>query len=167
MGNEEKYRALFMATRDAVMTLEPPSWKFTTGNPATITLFGAKDEADFLSYEPWKLSPEVQPDGQLSNEKAKSMIEIAMKDGVNFFEWTHKKINGEEFFAEVLLSKVELDGKAFLHASVRDITERKKNEDNLEKVNKIMIGRELEMKKLKQEITELKNKLTEINLPQK
>ena len=29
------------------MTLEPPSWRFTSGNPATVKMFGAKNEEDF------------------------------------------------------------------------------------------------------------------------
>lgn len=158
---DDKYRALFMASRDAVMTLEPPSWKFTSGNPATIAMFKAKDEVEFLSFEPWKLSPEVQPDGRPSIEKAKAMIEEAMEKGVNLFEWVHKRIDGEEFFAEVLLSRVEQSDNSFLYASVRDITERKRLQNSLEKLNHVMIGRELSMKELKQEIIELKSKLVE------
>ncbi|MFH0739872.1 MAG: PAS domain S-box protein [bacterium] len=158
--SDDKYRALFMASRDAVMTLEPPSWRFTSGNPATIKMFKAKDEAEFLSCEPWKLSPNKQPDGQPSDEKAKEMIEKAMKEGVNLFEWVHKRVDGEEFFAEVLLSRVEQGGKVFLYASVRDITERKEIQNNIEKLNKVMIGRELAMKKLKQKIAELESKKT-------
>ncbi|MDO8524540.1 MAG: PAS domain S-box protein [bacterium] len=160
LTNDDKYKALFMASRDAVMTLEPPSWRFTSGNPATIKMFKAKDEAEFLSCEPWKLSPSTQPDGRPSDEKAKEMIEKAMKEGVNLFEWVHKRVDGEEFFAEVLLSRVEQGGKTFLYASVRDITERKEIQNNIEKLNKVMIGRELAMKELKQKIAELESKKT-------
>lgn len=163
IAGEDKYKALFMASRDAVMTLEPPSWRFTSGNPATIKIFKAKDEAEFLSYEPWRLSPEKQPDGRPSDEKAKEMIEKAMKEGVNLFEWLHKRIDGEEFLAEVLLSKVGEGNGAFLYASVRDITERKEVQNNIEKLNKVMIGRELAMGELKQEVADLKNKLAENN----
>ena len=138
------------------MTLEPPTWKFTSGNPATIKMFRAKNETEFLSYEPWKLSPEKQPDGKPSGEKAKEMIEKAMKEGRNSFEWAHKRIDGEDFLAEVSLSRVGHGEGAFLHALVRDITERKKAQESLERFNKLMVGRELEMKKLKQEIAELK-----------
>lgn len=127
-GMEGRYKGLFSASRDAIMTLEPPSWRFTSGNPATVKLFKAKSEAEFLRFEPWRLSPKYQPDGQASSKKAKKMIEIAMRDGANFFEWMHKKVNGEEFFANVLLSKVGEGDKAFLHATVRDITEQKKTE---------------------------------------
>ncbi len=122
----DKYKALFMSSRDAVMTLEPPSWKFTAANPATVAMFGAKDEQDFLRYPPWELSPKLQADGSNSMGKAMEMIDEAMQKGSNLFEWTHKRINGEDFPAEVLLSKVEEGGKAYLHAVVRDMTERKK-----------------------------------------
>ena len=128
---KDTYKDLFMANRDAIMTLEPPHWRFTSGNPAAIHMFRAKDEQDFLSHEPWKLSPETQPDGQPSGEKAKAMIENAMQEGSNFFEWTHRRANGEDFFAEVLLSKVESRRGDFLHATVREITERKKLEEEV------------------------------------
>lgn len=130
-ASENRYRTLFLSSRDAVMTLEPPNWNFTSGNPATLEMFKAKDEKEFLSYEPWRLSPEFQPDGTPSLKKAKEMIEKAMRGGQNFFEWTHKRINGEDFPAEVLLSRVDYGKKQFLHALVRDITERKKVEEQL------------------------------------
>ena len=69
--SEARHRALYQSSSDAVMTLAPPSWKFTCGNPATVRMFGAKDEAEFISLGPWQVSPEVQPDGRPSAEKAK------------------------------------------------------------------------------------------------
>lgn len=125
LASEDKYRNLFETSRDALMTLEPPSWAFTSGNPATLAMFGAAEEADFTSRGPWELSPERQPDGRLSGEKAREMIETAMSRGTHFFEWTHKRISGEEFSADVLLTRLELEGRTFLQATVRDISERK------------------------------------------
>lgn len=127
----DRYKALFLSSRDAVMTLEPPTWKFTSGNPATLEMFGVKNEGDFLRYEPWTLSPERQPDGRNSMEKAKAMIDIALHEGSHLFEWTHRRINGEDFPTEVLLSKVEENGKSYLHALVRDITQRKRLEEKV------------------------------------
>ncbi len=124
-ASTDRYRALFISSRDAVMTLEPPTWKFTSVNPAALDMYRAKNEKEFLKLGPWNVSPEFQPDGQSSAEKAKKMIEKAMREGSSFFEWTHKRLNGEEFSAEVLLSKVKQKEKTFLHAVVRDITERK------------------------------------------
>ncbi len=129
--SEHKYKELFLASRDAIMTLEPPTWRFTSGNPATLEMFKTKSEKEFIANEPWALSPEFQPDGRISREKAGEMIEKAMREGQNFFEWMHRRTNGEDFMAEVLLSRVEHNGKKFLHAVVRDITERKKAEMRL------------------------------------
>ncbi len=122
---EEQYRVLFESSRDAIMTLEPPAWRFTAANPATVSMFGTAGEHDFLAHEPWDLSPEQQPDGRASDEKASTMIEMAMREGSHFFEWTHRRIGGEEFPANVLLTRVEVGGRSFLQATVRDITDQK------------------------------------------
>ena len=95
--SEVRHRTLFESSSDAVMTLAPPSWKFTSCNPATMKMFNVKDKAEFTSLGPWQLSPEMQPDGRPSAEKAKEMIETAMREGSHFFEWTHKRLNGEDF----------------------------------------------------------------------
>ncbi|MBU1199585.1 MAG: PAS domain-containing protein [Nanoarchaeota archaeon] len=127
----EKYRILFDSSRDAIMTLAPPSWRFTSGNRATVEMFRTKDEKQFVSLGPGDVSPEYQPDGQLSSDKAKAMIMKAMKEGSNFFEWTHKRYKGESFPATVLLTRMKLEGKQLLQATVRDITEQKKEHQEL------------------------------------
>lgn len=184
----DRYKNLFLASRDAVMTLEPPSWKFTSANPATVKLFAAKDENDFLQHAPWDLSPQFQPDGQRSDDKAKQMIEKAMRDGSNFFSWAHKKVNGQEFLTEVLLSRVKENDHTFLQAVVRDVTEHIKLEEKmqeysrkleievikrtnelsdrireLEIMNTSMVDRELKMIELKKENAELEKKLKQFN----
>lgn len=125
---EDRFHVLFESSRDAIMTVEPPSWRFTSGNPATVSMFRAASERDFTSREPWSLSPRRQPDGRLSSEKAREMIEIALREGSHAFEWRHARIGGEEFPATVLLTRVESGGKTFLQATVRDITAQKQAE---------------------------------------
>src|SRR5262249_15461067 len=129
--SEEKHRLLYESSRDAIMTLAPPTWRVISGNPATVEMFGAKSEEEFTRHAPWKLAPERQPGGRASAEKAVEMIETAMREGSHFFEWTHRRINGEVFPATVLLSRIMLAGKAFLQATVRDITEQKRAEEEL------------------------------------
>lgn len=129
--SEIQYRSLYESSRDAIMTLEPPNWRFTSGNRSTIEMFLARDEAEFTSYEPWKLSPEYQHDGSLSAEKAKEMIAVAIQNGSHFFEWTHRRVNGEDFLATVLLTRMDVQGRQFLQATVRDISEQRKGEEAL------------------------------------
>jgi two-component system CheB/CheR fusion protein len=129
--SEEKYHGLFENSRDALMTIEPPTWKFTSCNPATLKLFHVDTEDKFVSLGPWDISPSQQPDGSASADKAKEMIEKAMKEGSSFFEWTHKRITGEEFPATVLLTRMEQGRKVFVQATVRDITAQKQAENAL------------------------------------
>ncbi len=133
--SEAKHRILFESSRDAIMTLAPPSWKFTSGNPATVEMFATEDETEFVSLGPWELSPEFQPDGRPSDEKAREMIETAMKEGTNFFEWQHKRLHGQEFPTTVLLTRVELGDQVFLQATVRDISEQKQAEEKLRAIS--------------------------------
>jgi len=114
------------------MTLEPPSWQFTSGNPAALAMFKAKNEEEFLSCAPWVLSPERQPDGSSSAERVWENVEKGMQEGFHSFEWTHKRLDGEEFVASISLSQVGFAGKSFLQAVVRDITVQKTAEKALQ-----------------------------------
>jgi PAS domain S-box-containing protein len=132
LESEERHRLLFETSRDAMVTASPPSWRFTQGNPAAIRMFRARDEADFTSRAPWDYSPEYQPDGTLSAPKAREMIEAALREGSHAFEWRHKRLDGEEFPAQVLLTRFELNGEALLQATVRDVTKEKEAEAALQ-----------------------------------
>jgi len=133
--SKEKHRTLFMGSRDAIMTLAPPGWRFTTGNPATVEMFEVGDEAAFIELGPWELSPDFQPDGRPSSEKAAEMIQEAMAKGSHFFEWTHRRLGGESFPATVLLTRIEIGGQALLQAMVRDITDQKRAEEDIRALN--------------------------------
>ncbi|MFZ4774248.1 MAG: PAS domain-containing sensor histidine kinase, partial [Terrimicrobiaceae bacterium] len=127
-ASEDKYRGRFESSRDAIMTLEPPTWQFTSGNPATLKMFGVENLQAYVSLGLWDLAPERQPNGQPSAEVGKAMIETAMSEGSHFFEWTHRRLSGEIFPATVLLSRMSSEGKVILQATVRDITKHKRAE---------------------------------------
>ena len=136
--SEERFRRLFECSRDAFLTLEPPFWKFATGNQAAVEIFGMKTQEELLSVGLVELSPEKQPDGRASSEKAKEMNGIALRDGSHYFEWTHKRLDGKVFSAMILLNKVEFGGKVNLQATVRDITREKKDEQQLIKDKELL-----------------------------
>jgi two-component system NtrC family sensor kinase len=129
--SEERYRGLFEGSNDSLMTIEPPSWNFTSCNRATLKLYNVADTEQFKKLTPWALSPEHQPDGTLSSVKGKEMVEKALNEGSSYFEWLHKTIDGEELYTTVLLTRIEKSGVHFIHATVRDITESKIAEEEL------------------------------------
>jgi len=129
--SEEKFRALYTSSRDAIMTLTPEEG-FLSGNPATLEMFGCKDEKEFISQTPTTLSPEYQSDGTLSTEKNQQIMSTTLEKGMHFFEWIHKRIDGQEFPADVLLTRMNLKGRRILQATVRDISERKQAEASLQ-----------------------------------
>jgi len=159
IDSEKKFKTLYDSAKDAIMILEPPTWKFTSGNPSTIQMFKAKNEKDFTSQPPWQYSPKRQPDGKLSSTKAREMITAAMKKGTIFFEWTHKRLNGEEFAATVLLTRMKLHNKLILQATVRDITERKDAESSIKERIKELNGL-YNLGKLTEDVADKKRLLT-------
>ncbi len=128
--SEERYRSLFVDSRDAIMTVAPDRG-FLAANPATIALFRCRDEQEFATHTPASLSPEFQPDGAPSAEKSQEMMRLALEQGAHYFEWTHRRADGAEFPATVLLSRFEHGGAPLLMGTVRDITERKRVQEQL------------------------------------
>ncbi|MFH0904904.1 MAG: PAS domain-containing sensor histidine kinase [Methanobacteriota archaeon] len=94
-------------------------------------MFGFLKKKDFIKVHPADVSPPYQPDGTDSLTAANNKISEAFRKGMNSFEWVHRRKNGEDFPAEVLLTAFQLNGKQVLQATVRDITERKKIEEAL------------------------------------
>jgi PAS domain S-box-containing protein len=117
--SEERYRELFEGSDDALMTIEPPTWHFTSCNRATLKMFGVESVEQFTKLTLWDLSPEHQPDGTFSSVTAQSMIEKAMKEGSAYFEWLHKRLDGQELYTVILLTRIEKGGVRFIHATIK------------------------------------------------
>ena len=129
--SEAKLRTLYDSTRDAVMLLDTKG--FFDCNQSTLAIFGCATREEFCSQHPASLSPARQACGADSMELANRHIATALERGSCRFEWMHKRADtGKSFPADVLLSCMELDGKPVLQAVVRDITERKRDEAELE-----------------------------------
>ena len=130
--SEHRFRTMFESTSDAVMSLD--GGRFVDCNQATLELFRCPSVEMFCSYHPSDLSPPTQPCGSDSRKLADEQIATALRDGRNLFEWTHRRLDGTQFPTDVLLSALELDGKPSLLATVRDISERKRTEQEVRKL---------------------------------
>jgi PAS domain S-box-containing protein len=126
--NEAQYRQLFEGARDALLVLEPPLWRCRDANQAALRLFGAAGKAELIARGLADVSPARQPDGRLSVEKVQEMTASAVLAGSQSFEWEHRRLNGETFVADVLLTRMGSKGRAWVQATVRDLSARQKAE---------------------------------------
>ena len=133
---QEKLRSIYEGSNDAIMLLDDNG--FIDGNARTLELFGLQDRYEFVEHQFADFSPPMQPDGRESAVATAEHIAKALKLGKNHFEWILKRKNGEVFPAGVLLSAFNYSGKRILQATVRDITLRKKNEEQLREKNQLL-----------------------------
>lgn len=128
--SEKKFRELYEKSGDAILIIK--NGHFIDCNQSTVDLFEFKTKDVFLNLHPSKISPELQPEGLESYDKAEEVMEIALKNGTYRFEWMHIKSDGKLFPAEVLLTAISNEPtNKTIHAVVRDITDRKKIEQEL------------------------------------
>ncbi|HTI80996.1 MAG TPA: EAL domain-containing protein [Acetobacteraceae bacterium] len=123
--SEEKFRHLFESSRDGMLIVDMASETMTSANRSVRRMFGYSSEQEFMACKPWELSPERQPDGRLSAEKAHEMRAIAFQKGAHFFEWVHQRRDGSTFPCDILLAPTESGEMRFLYATIRDTSDRK------------------------------------------
>lgn len=131
--SEEMFRRLFESSTDPILLLDDSG--FTDCNQSALSILGYASKNEVINKKPWEISPEKQPDGKLSSEKAEEMISKALTQGHNRFEWVHRKSDGTDLFVEVMLTSMTLKERPFFYTVWRDITERRKAEAALKESN--------------------------------
>ncbi|PSB08298.1 hypothetical protein C7B69_22880 [filamentous cyanobacterium Phorm 46] len=131
--SEARFRQLYEQSGDAILLLDGGA--FIDCNSATVKMMRCTDKQELLSLHPAQLSPEIQPDGRESFEKSQEMTATAFLRGSHRFEWMHRRTDGEDFWVEVLLTLIPVDGKEILHTVWREIGDRKQAESALHSKN--------------------------------
>lgn len=129
--SENLYRTLFNSSKDAIMTIDMETMRFSSGNMAILKMFGLNNLNDFLNKNPWEISPKMQKDGSYSKEKALKNIKIALQEGFTQFEWEHIRSNGVVFPVIVTLTNIITKDKNIIQAIVRDLSKEKQHKKKI------------------------------------
>ena len=117
---EIKYRTLYDTEEDCILLFTEGRW--VDCNEKALQIFGCTRE-QIIGEHPINFSPPMQPDGRASDEEAIKLINLAYAGEPQLFRWEHCRADGTTFAAEVSLKRLDLGGKPYIQAIVRDLTE--------------------------------------------
>jgi PAS domain S-box-containing protein len=163
--NEMNYdsfsKAVFDGALDGILLADVESGRFVNGNNMICRMLGySMDELKRISVadiHPAEHLPYVT--GQLEQQVRG---EIALAENIPV-----KRKDGSIFFTDISASAVEMNGVRMQVSFFRDITERKQagqklqsRMDEIELMNRLMVGRELKMEEFRQEIKQLRQEVS-------
>lgn len=156
ISSEEKYRLLFKGEQDAILLVDAETQRIVDANDSALLLYG---------YSRKEILRLCGPDLSAEPEKSTVAIKKVARQTDKYIHYhtrMHKKKDGTVFPVEISSGNFILQDKKIVSAMIRDITERKKAAEELEKHRdhlKEMV--EERTKELKESYIELNKEVSE------
>ncbi len=119
--SENKYHAIFDNAGDGIFLMKGEH--ILECNEKTLEIYKVTRE-QIIGQTPYDFSPELQPDGTRSEDRAIELINKALDGYPQHFNWKHLRYDGIPFYTEVTLNRVKIENEYLVQAMVRDVTER-------------------------------------------
>jgi len=120
---DETIHTIYENSSDGVVLIK--NNRFVSSNKAIIDMFNAPSKYAFLHTDVMNFMPKYQPNKSNSMRQMVKNMHKAVVEGSIHFEWLHNDFYGNQFWCEVVLTKIHLDGEDLLHGVWRNISERK------------------------------------------
>jgi PAS domain S-box-containing protein len=128
--SEEKYRSFFEQSISPMLLAR--GLQLLDGNKAALKLLDLDSLDELLHLTVLDISPERQPDGELSYEQAEKIVADTVEQGSAYFEWYHQRKNGEIFPVAISLTVIGFEeDQPVMHVIWQDISDRKLAEEEL------------------------------------
>jgi PAS domain S-box-containing protein len=131
---EENYHTIFSAAGEAIFIHEANTGKIIEVNDNMLKTYGYTSKEEIYKCTIGDLSANISPYDEIT---ARKFIEKTLNEGPQTFEWLARKKEGTLFWVEIKLSKTNIRGEGLIIAFGRDITERKRTEERIIKLNRI------------------------------
>ncbi len=125
---EQRYRAAFELAPEPVITFDIDKFQIVDVNAAMLKLFGYSRE-DLLGKKLGSLTPEHQPDGQLSREVVIENIARAAEGQIVVGEFIFLDKLGGELPCEVSFGLLPASNQRLIRVSMTDLRERRRAEE--------------------------------------
>jgi PAS domain S-box-containing protein len=159
--SEERFRNMFEHHKAVMLLVEPESGAIVDANMAAAAFYKrSQKELRAMNIRDINLLPQEEVTDELGK---------AVKGERSNFVFPHSIAGGEVRWVEVYSTPIEVHQKPMLFSVIHDITGRRQaeeqiqrhvedlraNNDELERLNRAMVGRELRMVELKREVNEM------------
>lgn len=122
--NELRYRTLYENSSDGIVLIDN---KIVDCNPTLCSIYRCNKE-DIVGHLFENFTPELQPDGKLSTTLLREYFQNAFQGNSVFFYIQQKASDNRLIDTEVNLSSINIGGRTLIQATIRDISERLRNE---------------------------------------
>ena len=111
---------IFLESSPLIMNIWDDTCRLVATSRQSVEIFGLSSQEQYLERF-HELSPEYQPCGTPSMEKAVRVVSDAFRDGRGKFEWMHQTLDGEPLPTEITLVRFTRRGKYMVAAYTNDL----------------------------------------------
>jgi len=148
--SEANYLTIFNEANDAIVVHDLDTGNMLDVNKRMCEMFGYT-RAEALALNVGAISSSEPP---YTQQDAFEWIKKTCSQGPQVFEWQGRHKSGRIFWIEVNLKRARIMGKDRVLAVVRDIMERKRAEEELEKLNRELESANVELTRTNKELQE-------------